>query len=258
MANATSANATSGESASSNSATGNDTRPENTAADSLLLDARRAFVNNDSNTIAQAVAGFAKGSSLPGAGQHPLAEYPRYWQLVLGLRSSSSAPSMDAAVERFIESSSNRLLIDQLRGEWVVSLARRERWTSAREQGARLLSRDDKPVQCYVWLAEMMETGELATAAREHLLAPRELGEGCNPLLAAASARKQLSRDDLQQRLRLSAEAGAVATGQTHRCADVHRKCGLRTRVARTKLFVEKRQPRQRRRGDGSCLARPQ
>lgn len=200
--------------AASSSASANEQKAENNAADSIVLDARRAFVNSDSATIAQVVAWFGKNPSLQRANEHLLSEYPRYWQLVLGLRSTTSAQALDGAVEQFLETSSNRLLVDQLRGEWIVSLARRERWSSARAQGARWSARDDKPVQCYLWQADLMETGELSTAAREHLLAPRELGEGCNPLLAAASARKQLSREDLLQRLRLSAEAGAMATGR--------------------------------------------
>ncbi len=141
-----------------------------------MLDARRAFVNNDSNAIAQAVAGFAKGSSLqgssmPGATNIRLPNIHGTGNSFLAC-ARPSAPSMDAAIERFMEYSSNRLLIDQLRGEWIVSLARRDRWTLAREQGARLLARDDQQVQCYVWLADLMETGELSAAAREYLLAP--------------------------------------------------------------------------------------
>ena len=202
------------EGAAATDTSANEAKGQSSAADSLILEARRAFVNNDSSTLAQSASAFGRDSIIQGASQHELAEYPQYWRLVLGLRSSSVAASIDNSVERFLESSSNRLLVDQLRGEWIISLTRRDRWTLAREQGSLLLSRDDRQVQCYVWLADLMETGELSTAAREYLLAPRELGEGCNPLLVAASARKQLSRDDLQQRLRLSAEAGAVATGR--------------------------------------------
>ena len=182
-------------------------RTDSSSVDATILDARRAFVNGDHATIAQAVNTLSKN-------EHLLAEYPRYWQLVLALRASTANPLTDSAAEKFLERSSNRLLIDALRGEWITSLARRQRWSTAREQGQRLLARDDRAVQCYVWLADLMETGELAVSAREHLLSPRELGEGCNPLLGAASARKVLSRDELLLRLRLSAESGALATGR--------------------------------------------
>lgn len=180
-------------------------QPSQGAADSLFLEARRAYLNQESGPLEAAVTALA---------DHPLAEYPRFWQLSLAIRGSTLSATTEAGVDRFLGTSKNPLLIDQLRSEWIVALVRRERWAQADQQGLKLQSRDDKSVQCNLWMAQIMQGAALAPAAREHLLAPRELGDGCNPLLAAAVSRDQLNRADLEQRLRLSAEAGAIATGR--------------------------------------------
>lgn len=191
-----------GQSADDTSTSSNGTRFD--AADQAFFEARRLFVNG------QPVSSERTLSNMPG---HPLADYPAYWQLSSALRGSGTL-SVEPAVEKFLANSANQYLVDQLREDWIVALVRRERWADALAQGALLRARDDRAVQCHLWTAELKRGASLNNEARELLLSPRELGDGCNTLLQSADARGQLSRDDMLWRLRLSAESGAHATGR--------------------------------------------
>ena len=175
------------------------------SGDDAFISARRYFANSDKLRFEQSAA---------AVGDHPLADYLVYWRLSMALRSNSAGDGTDVAVDKFLQNSRNALLADNLRRDYLLSLGRRERWEQLRAQSALWLGRDDMPAQCYVWIAEVIQTGELAAAARDYLMQPRELGDGCNPLLVRAYGQGLLTKADLRKRLRLSIEVAAFATGR--------------------------------------------
>ncbi len=179
--------------------------PAAASVDSAFANARRAFLAGDRAALEQAAR---------GAIDHPLADYLPFWQLSLALRALVPPADTDGAVATFLDVRQNPLLVDSLRKEWIRSLARRERWNEVAEQGRLWLQRDEVAVQCLVWTAQLVAGGDLPAEAREHLLSPRELGDGCNQLLTRAATAGRLTQRDLLARLRLSAEVGAVVTAR--------------------------------------------
>lgn len=175
------------------------------ARDRAFFDARRAYASGDVASLDTAARTL---------NEHPLADYPLYWRLAIGLRGAYPSAATEAGIEQFFRNSRNAYLVEELREDLIKSLARRERWDDIVVQAGLLRGRDDRAVQCHIWQAELMRGASLRPETRELLLSPRELGEGCNALLQSADARGQLSRDEMLQRLRLSAEAGAFATGR--------------------------------------------
>ena len=181
------------------------TLPAPSSADTAFANARRAFHAGDRAALEQAAR---------GAIDHPLADYLPFWQLSLALRAPVPPADTDGAVATFLDVRQNPLLIDLLRKEWIRSLARRGRWNEVAEQGRLWLQRDEVAVQCLIWTAQIADGGDLPAEARDQLLSPRELGDGCNQLLARAATAGRLTQGDLLARLRVSAEVGAVVTAR--------------------------------------------
>lgn len=179
--------------------------PAATHVDTAFANARRAFLAGDRAALEQASR---------GAIDHPLADYLPFWQLSLALRAPVPPADTDGAVATFLDVRQNPLLVDALRKEWIRSLARRERWNEVAEQGRLWQQRDEVAVQCLVWTAQLANGGDLPAEARDQLLSPRELGDGCNQLMARAATAGRLTQRDLQARLRVSAEVGAVVTAR--------------------------------------------
>lgn len=181
------------------------TRPRTQSMpDEAFLAARRAFAAGDAG-------GF--DAALQRMGEHPLADYPRYWALTLDLRRQQGAGEI-GAITRYLRESPNRLLATQLGRETIRMLGRRERWQALQEVAGLIAPGDDLSAQCYLWAAQLASQQSIPIEARDAMMAPQELGEGCSALLGLAFASGRLRAGDLRERVRIAAETGAMATAR--------------------------------------------
>jgi len=191
----------------------NSTRPSKrpVAADSTpddaFVQARHAAMQGDLSRFEAAAA---------RARAHPLADYLDYWRLRLRIvptrDGDAPAGSADADVRAFIARHEGTLIADLLRRDWMLDLGRRGEWAQLEQEQARWILRDDAQAACYAGLAAAQRGAALPDDARQALLRPRELGEGCGALLEQLARDGTLDRAALRQRLRYSLEAGAIAS----------------------------------------------
>lgn len=178
--------------------------------DEAFVRARHAAMQGDASRF-EAAAARAAG--------HPLADYLDYWRLRLrvaptrgGESPQGSDGGADADVRAFIARHDGKLVADLLRRDWMLDLGRRGEWARLEQEDARWILRDDAQAACYAWLAAVQRGRALPGDARQALLRPRELGEGCGALLERVASDGTLTRAQLWLRLRHSLEIGATAS----------------------------------------------
>ena len=182
-------------------------------ADGAFVAARDAMVRNNGARFEQVA---------PQVGpDHPLRAYIDYWRLRLQLaeaRYPGTAP-IDGQARAFVAQHAGTLLAELARRDWLMSLGRRAAWDTFDAAHAEWTARDDTAPRCYA-LQSRLERGEAVMAeARELLMAPRDLGEACNALLAAVAASGQATHADLHTRLERALESGAP--GAVRRAAEL-------------------------------------
>jgi soluble lytic murein transglycosylase len=164
------------------------------SADAWFLQARDAYRASSESRLDQAVA------NLRG---HVLEPYARYWQLQLNLDRASPADVAD-----FIARYDGQYIAEQLRKEWLRSLGKRQQWQLF--QAAWTGSGADEPdLACYRAQAQWRQGDSTAVAAaRAAWEAPREIPEGCAPILDAEIAAGRIDSDEVWRRIRILNEAG--------------------------------------------------
>ncbi|MDP1605146.1 MAG: transglycosylase SLT domain-containing protein [Rhodocyclaceae bacterium] len=156
--------------------------------DAAFQAAREAFVKGERAKLARAVAKLKT---------HPLTPWANAFQFSQQLEDGS-----DAGLAEFIEQQSGTYLAEKMRGDWLKWLIRKEDWTAARSQFARL-ERPDAEANCR-GIDVRLRLGEAAAAddARALLASAAPLPEPCLAPLARLAAAGELPVDSLRDRLR--------------------------------------------------------
>lgn len=141
--------------------------------------------------------------------RHTLEPWVEYWRLKLRME---DVPAAD--IERYLARHASTYLGDQLRGDWLKELARREDW-NAFERALGPLVQDDLEIRCHAWRARLARgDAQAAIEARAVWLELRELPEGCQKLVGALLARGDVEEERTWQRARLQLYYGYVTAAR--------------------------------------------
>lgn len=184
-------------------------RAEFASEDEAFVAARNAMTKSDAPRFEQAAAQVSDS--------HPLRVYIDYWRLRLMLADTRSGMAADAAeaadaqARSFVARHGNTVVGDLARRDWLLSLGRREAWSTYESVYPGWLLKDEHSPKCFALRARIARGDAVMNDARELIMQPRELGEACNGLLEALAASGQASEADLWRRLELALETGAAS-----------------------------------------------
>jgi soluble lytic murein transglycosylase-like protein len=155
----------------------------------------------------------------------PLEVYVSYYQLSLSLgkadarpvqtpsASSGQAPrsGIEGAVKDFLSRPEDTPMIDQLRGEWLKLLGKKQQWDLFDAEYPHLLN-EDTELTCYA-LQSRRRSQELAALreARKLWFTGKGQPDSCGTLFEAALSAGIISEQDASQRLRLALEGNNVS-----------------------------------------------
>jgi soluble lytic murein transglycosylase len=178
--------------------------PEPFGPDEAFVAARTANARGDGARLEQAAAQV-------GA-DHPLRAYVDYWRLRVSLAESriDGAGPVDDDARAFVARHAGTLVGDLARRDWLLSLGRRQAWAVFDEVYPGWVLRDDASPRCFALHSRIARGEAIMAEARDLLMAPRELGEACAGLLAAAASLGQASPADLWQRFEAALESGSA------------------------------------------------
>jgi soluble lytic murein transglycosylase-like protein len=177
----------------------------------LLLAASPVLANQDADFLAAHDA-FLAGDAVK-LGRYaqrlkktPLEVYVSYYQLSLGLENADPK-----AVKNFLSSPEDTPMIDQLRGEWLKLLGKKQQWDLFDAEYPRLLN-EDTELTCYALQARRRSQGLAALRdARKLWLTGKGQPDNCSTLFEAALSAGIISEQDVRQRLRLALEGNNVS-----------------------------------------------
>jgi soluble lytic murein transglycosylase len=162
---------------------------ELSASDQAFLNARDAVRIGDRERLAQNAARL---------GDHALAGYIEYWQLLGRIRSAE--PKAAADVAQFMRRHVDTYIADRLRFDWALVLASNSDYQAFEREAAQLAWwTDDAQFRCYLALskyrrATAKQAEELAREARQLLANTKDAaGEGCIALTEALLADNRIS-----------------------------------------------------------------
>jgi peptidoglycan lytic transglycosylase len=168
--------------------------------DAAVLGAYDAFSAGDPDRLER----YAK--TLKGDVLEPWVDY---WRLKLRIEDAEPAD-----IERYLEQQSGTYLADQLRGDWLKELARRESWDAFERQLGPLVQ-DDLEIRCDAWRARLAHgDAQAAIEARAVWLELRELPEGCQQLVGELMVRGAVDEERIWQRARLQLYYGYVTAAR--------------------------------------------
>ena len=144
----------------------------------------------------------------------PLEVYVSYYQLSLGLGNADAKPvlsSVEGAVKNFLSRPEDTPMIDQLRGEWLKLLGKKQQWDLFDAEYPHLLN-EDTELTCYA-LQSRRRSHELAALRESRKLWFTDKGQpdSCSTLFEAALSAGIISKQDASQRLRLALEGNNVS-----------------------------------------------
>ena len=165
--------------------------------DEIFLAARAAARAGDYDKLAK------YGAQLQG---HVLEPYVESWLLRPRLEDASGEQ-----VRAFLAREQGSFLAEQMRKQWLKTLAKKQRWDLFRAEHPLLVGEDNE-IACYALQARWQQRDESALAeVRAQWYAPRELPEGCVPLAEALITGGQFTSRHVWQRIRILLEAGVVS-----------------------------------------------
>ncbi len=165
--------------------------------DADFLAAREAFRVGDEARL-EKIAERMKNS--------PFEPYVTYYQLHLQLDARNRAP-----IKEFLSRPDDTPVIDQLRGEWLKQLARKQQWDEFTAEYPRLLESDDEMV-CYALQARRINNENLVLQeVRSLWFNGKGQPDSCVTLFEAALAAGVISEQDVWQRVHLALEANNIA-----------------------------------------------
>ncbi len=168
--------------------------------DQAVLEARDAFRVGDAAKLARAAQ---------SVGGHVLEPWVSYWQLRQRLEDRSPEE-----VRWFLSRNSGSLLAEQLRRDWLKVLGKKGAWELFRDEAPRVFG-DDPEVTCYSLLGRAQAgDASAATELRPLWLTPRELPEGCAPMVEGLISSGQWGPQQIWERFRLLVDANQLATAR--------------------------------------------
>ena len=182
---------------------------ELSASDQAFLNARDAVRIGDRERLAQHAARL---------GEHTLAVYIEYWQLLARIQLGEAGAAVDAA--RFMRRHPDTYIADRLRFDWAMELAKRGDYPGFEREAAQLLPgwwTDDSQLRCYLALSKYRKAAAqqadiLARDARQLLANTKDsAGEGCLALTEALLADDRIS---IWERVRALVEQNQFATAK--------------------------------------------
>jgi soluble lytic murein transglycosylase len=135
----------------------------------------------------------------------PMEVYASYYRLRLGLENADTGQ-----VKSFLARDEDTPLVDQLRGEWLKVLGKKQQWDMFDAEYPRLLN-ENTELTCYALQSRRRSQGyEALREARMLWFSSSGQPESCGPLFEAALSAGIITGQDVWQRLRLTLEAGNV------------------------------------------------
>jgi len=136
----------------------------------------------------------------------PLEVYVSYYQLRMDLDNADTA-----AMGKFLSRPEDTPIIDELRGDWLKLLGLKKQWKLFDEEYPRLL-KEDEELTCYILQSRLRNNDEAALRdARSLWFNGKGLPESCGIPFETAIYADIITRQDIEQRLRLALESGNVS-----------------------------------------------
>ena len=165
--------------------------------DEIFLAARAAARAGDYDKLARYDA------QLQG---HVLEPYVESW--MLRARLEDFAPE---EVRAFLLRQQGSFVAEQVRKDWLKLLGKKQQWDLFRAEFPQLIGEDNE-VTCYALQARWQLRDESALAeARSQWYAPRDLPQGCVPLVEALISSGQFTSRQVWDRIRVMLEAGSAS-----------------------------------------------
>jgi soluble lytic murein transglycosylase len=169
--------------------------------DADFLAAKAAAERNDARRL---------DALVPALSGHVLEPYVQAWRLRIGLDAADPA-----VVRAYLARHGGTPPAEQLRIEWLKSLASRGQWATFGQELPAAMANDDVELACDAIQYRRQRDGDTVLgAARPLWFSGRSSPDACEPLFAALLARGDLSLDDRRARMRLAIEAGNVKVAQ--------------------------------------------
>ncbi|MGB7596949.1 MAG: transglycosylase SLT domain-containing protein [Gallionella sp.] len=144
----------------------------------------------------------------------PLEVYASYYQLSLALDNIDQHPvptALESAVKRFLSRPEDTPVIDQLRGEWLKVLGKRQQWDEFHAEYPHLRDQDTE-LACYALQSRRRnQESEALRRARQLWFTGKQQPDSCGTLFDAALAAGIISKQDVSRRLRLALEGNNVS-----------------------------------------------
>jgi soluble lytic murein transglycosylase len=140
------------------------------------------------------------------------ASYVGYYRLKVRLKDARAVEILD-----YLEHYAGSAIADRLRNDWLLLLGRARDWGTFDEHYPQFVLDDDTQLKCYALQSRIVKGQQVASLARELLIAPATYGEACAELISALAKSGQFDAEDLWFQFRLAGEFDA--TGQARRAA---------------------------------------
>ncbi len=170
--------------------------------DQAFLAARRAFQNRDLKEF-EAAARQARN--------HALADYLDYWRQVMRLRTGGPvSDETDREIERVLLRNRGAYSAELLRRDWLESLATRGQWPRFDTEYAQLQIAPEPGLRCFAALSSAQQGAPVSAELIEtHLMAPRELADGCRRLFDYLFQSGRLGTPLAERRFLRAVESGS-------------------------------------------------
>jgi soluble lytic murein transglycosylase len=164
------------------------------AQDQAFLSIRDAFDRRDTGRIV---------ALLPTLRGHVLEPYAEHYLLRLRIVEASADE-----VRGFLARHANTVAADNVRADWLKSLARRGDWTTFTAEAPALIG-EDAEVACFVLEARRAAGASVDfSELRSQWLAARDLPDGCDDFARALAIEGKLTSRQVWERVRVLVEAG--------------------------------------------------
>ena len=134
---------------------------------------------------------------------YPIQSYVDYYRLYPRLASTP-----EGEIRSFLSRYDGSAIADRLRNDWLLMLGRARDWRVFDEQYPLFVLNDDTQVKCYALSSRVAKGEQVAKAARELLVQPKNYGEGCVDLISRLYHDKQFNDTDIWRQVRLAVEYG--------------------------------------------------
>ncbi len=173
-------------------------------SDDVILQMKQAFQRGDKARLA---------ALLPAARGHALEPWAAYWELKARLQEAGSDE-----VQAFLARYAGTYQEDRLRNDWLLLLGQRRQWDEFAALHAGFRMRDDREVQCYAILVDVLTSGQATPAqaetVRRNWLGQRDLDDGCLTAADRMIAARLMSPNDAWRKARLAMEANRTSAAR--------------------------------------------